>query len=134
MDPKNWTTKIEKLDGVSGPSFGGSDGIEAEADRRCVEGESGVGGGAWGSHDERIGVAIRCASDADRSMEAAIAGRCGRSVFLRPTPGRPRAGGFDCRLVRADRAIADGTGVVEKKSCPTRLSSSGSASSRILPG
>ena len=32
MDPENWTTKIAKLDIHLGPSFGGSDEDEAQAD------------------------------------------------------------------------------------------------------
>jgi len=44
---------------------------------------------------------------------------------------RPRAGGLGCRVVRADRS-AQMEWAVEKKSCPTRLSSDGSASSRSI--
>ena len=49
----------------------------------------------------------------------------------REVQNQPRLGR---RIVRADRPLADGGGLVEKKSCPTRLSSSGRASSRAIRG
>ena len=81
---------------------------------------------AGGSHDERIGVAVRRAFHPDRPMEAATARRGDGTVLRRSTPRSPKPGRLGRRIVRADRPLADGGGLVGKKSCPTRLSSNGS--------
>ena len=128
MDPENWTTKFAKLDVHLGSNFGGKHGSEAEADRGRAEGEGGLGGGAGGLHGESVGVQVRRSCDADRALEAAVAGAGGGIVFRRPPKAIARPGGVDRRLVRADRAVADGAGVVEKIICPVRLRRNGRAS------
>ena len=132
MDPENWTTKFARLDVHSGSNFGGKHGSEAEADRGGVEGEGGLGGGAGGLHGEPIGVEVRRSCDADRALEAAVGGTGGGVVFRRPSPREGRPAGVDRRPLRADRPVADGAGVVEKKICPVRLRRNGRASSRSI--
>ena len=116
MDPENWTTRFARLDVHSGSNFGGKHGSEAEADRSGVEGEGRVGGGAGGLHGQSIGVEVRRSCDADRTLEAAVAGKGGGGVFGRPPKGIARPGGVGRRLVRANWPAANGAGVVEKKS------------------
>ncbi len=72
LDPKNWTTKIDRIDVLMVQLEGVRDGSETTEDRVLAEGEGGLGSGAWRSHDERTGVAIRRSSNADRLLEEAV--------------------------------------------------------------
>jgi hypothetical protein len=108
-------------------------GSKTTADRVVGEGESGLGGDSLRPDHERIGIPIRRASDADRTLETAAVGRRRQFVFARSSPAGRRPGGVDRRPVRTDRPLADGAGLAEKKTCPPRLSSSGVASSLVVP-
>ena len=128
---QNWTTTLGWISVRIGPGLGGSHG-ETTTDRGGREGEGGAGGRAGRPHDEPTGLGLRRPYVANRAVEkTADRGRDG-TVLGRSPPRRPRPRRFGRRVVRADRSAPDGVGLVEKKSCPTRLRASGSASNRTI--
>lgn len=81
LDPKNWTTKIDRIDVLMVQLEGVRDGSETTEDRVRAEGEGSVGGGAWRPDYERVGVSIWRSSDSDRLLAEAVIGGGGRTVL-----------------------------------------------------